>query len=170
MTSTTNASQEYLKSAVTTASPEQLQLMLFDGAIRFAARGLEMLRAKDIAGTFTALDRAQRITLQMMDGLNRDANPVLVDQMRGLLDFIYRRLIDGNLYKDGTAVEEAIRLLKHQRETWVLLMQKVTELQSQTGGGPPLKTPAGAVSTGRPKPVAARPEVGMAESGISLEG
>lgn len=142
----TNASQEYLKSAVLTASPEQLQLMLFDGALRFAGRGLEAIRARDIGGTFTALDRAQRIVLQMIDGLQRDANPALVDQMRAILDFVYRRLIDGNLYKDAAAVEDALRLLKHQRETWQLIMQKVSTAR-QPAFAPLPKQPTSAVAS-----------------------
>ena len=118
---------------------------------------------------FTALDRAQRITLQMMDGLNRDANPTLVDQMRGLLDFIYRRLIDGNLYKDEAAVEDAIRILKLQRETWVLLMQKVAETRT---GAPTASAARTAVA--RPGTGAAHPTVGgtrePSEPRLSLEG
>ena len=61
MSTTTLASQEYLKNTVMTASPEQLQLMLYDGAIRFATRGRDALSRKDYEGAYNSLERAQRI-------------------------------------------------------------------------------------------------------------
>ena len=69
-----NQSQEYLRNAVLTAAPEQLQLMLYDGAIRFAARGLEAIRAKDREAAFVALERAQLIVLEMGNGIRREIN------------------------------------------------------------------------------------------------
>ena len=61
-------SQEYLKSAVMSASGEQLQLMLIDGAIRFSHRALEALGENDIEKSHFALERAQRIVLQLAAG------------------------------------------------------------------------------------------------------
>lgn len=128
-----DGSKQYLRNAVLTATPEQLQLMLFDGAIRYAARGQEAIAAKDIEGMFNALDRAQRIVLQLSAGLRREANPQLVDQMTALCDFVYRRLIDANMKRDAEAVDDALRILRHQRETWVLLMEKVKRVGQYSG-------------------------------------
>jgi flagellar protein FliS len=126
MSQSTQKSFEYLKSAVMTATPEQLQLMLLDGAIRFSARAREALEKKDIEGTFNALERAQRIVLELINGMNRDANPELVDQMAGLYNFIYRRLVEANMKRDPQAIADALRILEHQRETWRLLIDKVS--------------------------------------------
>ncbi len=120
-----HAGQEYLKNAVLTATPEQLQLMLLDGGIRFTLQGIEALKRDDREAAFFAFDRAQRIALQLNDGLNREVNPELVDQMAALYHFIYRRLIDANLHRDVQAAEEALRILRHQRETWQLLIEKL---------------------------------------------
>ena len=84
------ASREYLKNAVMTATPEQLQLMLFDGAIRFTLRGREALERDDVEGAFNGFERAQRIVLELNSGLRREVNPQLVDQTAALYDFIYR--------------------------------------------------------------------------------
>ncbi len=126
-----NASQEYLKNAVMTASPEQLHLMLYDGAIRFATRGREAIEAKDREAAFNSLDRAQRIVLEMTAGINRDINPELADRMVSLYNFIYRRLVDANLEQDTGAVDDALRILRYQRETWVMLMKKAQEENPQ---------------------------------------
>jgi flagellar protein FliS len=126
-------SRQYLRNAVLTATPEQLQLMLFDGAIRNATRGQEAMAAKDIEGMFNALDRAQRIMLQLSAGLRREANPQLVDQMTALNDFVYRRLVHANMKRDAQAVDDALRILRHQRETWVLLMEKAKQAGGSDG-------------------------------------
>ncbi len=126
MSLTANASQEYLKNAVMTAGPEQLHLMLLDGAIRFASRGVDAVTGGDIEGSFVAFERAQRIVIELSNGLRRETNPALVDQMSALYNFIYRRLVDANMNRDALAAEESLRILRHQRETWVMLIGKIS--------------------------------------------
>ena len=141
MSLTPDASREYLKNSVMTASAEQLHLMLLDGAIRFALRGREAIEAGNIEAMFNALDRAQRIVLELSNGLRRDVNPELVDRMAALYAFIFRRLVDANMQRDTQGVDDAVRILRHQRETWAMLIEKLKkELPSQTGHAKP---PAG---------------------------
>jgi len=121
------ASREYLRNSVLTASAEQLQLMLLDGAIRHATFGKEAIERKDLEQMFNGLERAQRIVLELSNGLQRDVNPELVDRMAGLYAFIYRRLVDASMDRDANAADEALRILRHQRETWVLVMQRIAE-------------------------------------------
>ena len=141
MNPSTKASQEYLKGAVMTASPEQLQLMLLDGAIRFAQRGKEAMEKDDIEGAFNGFERAQRIVLELSNGLRREVHPNLVDQMVALYDFTYRRLIDANLHREVQAVDDALRILRHQRETWAILIKNLTQTGQQTIPDPPAKDP-----------------------------
>jgi flagellar protein FliS len=118
-------SHEYLKNAVLTATPEQLQLMLYDGAIRFATQGKEALAASDRENAFNAFDRAQRIVLELGNGINRDVNPELADQMLALYNFVFRRLVEANVEQDEQAADEALTIVRHMRETWVMLMDKL---------------------------------------------
>ncbi len=126
MNTTDKPSQEYLKSAVMSASGEQLQLMLIDGAIRFSHRALEAIAAKDIEKSHFALERAQRIVLQLAAGLQRDVNPELVDQMTALFEFIHSRLVEANITRRPSHIDDALKILNHQRETWALLIDKIT--------------------------------------------
>lgn len=125
MSTTAKASYEYLKNAVNTATPEQLQLMLLDGAIRFTRRGIEAIESRSIEAAFHALERAQRIVLQLNEGLQREANPELVDQMSSLFTFIYQRLVEASMRRSRQPADDALRILLHQRETWELLIQKL---------------------------------------------
>jgi len=120
-------SQEYLKNAVMTAPPEQLQLMLYDGAIRFAGQARTAMEQKQFDASCELLLKAQRIVLELQNGLRPEVNPSLCGQMAALYQFIYRRLVDANMQRDTTAIDDALRILGHQRETWDLLIQKLRE-------------------------------------------
>ncbi len=148
MSYTPKASQEYLKNAVMTATPEQLQLMLYDGAIRFATQGVDAVQRRDFEAAYNALSRAQKIVVALHDGLKREVNPGLVDQMSALYAFVFRRLVDCNINRDVTAGEDAVRILRHQRETWVLLMDKLAAhagaIASAAGQTPQAAGPADA--------------------------
>lgn len=147
MNSSAKASREYLKSAVMTASPEQLQLMLLDGAVRYAERGRKALQQHDLEGAFNGFERAQRIVLELNNGLRREVNPRLVDEMAALYDFIYRRLIDANVHREIQAVDDALLILRHQRETWALLIER---LARETPPGPAGGSPADPVGSSEP--------------------
>ncbi len=122
-----DASGQYLRNAVMTASPEQLQLMLYDGAIRFATQGGEEMAKGNAEAYCEKLLRAQKIVLEMRNGLRREVNPGLCDQMSALYDFIYNRLVDANLTRSQSALEDALKILRHQRETWQLLIDRARE-------------------------------------------
>ncbi len=127
------APDQYLRNAVLTATPEQLQLMLYDGAIRFATQAREALQAKEIEQTHNLLTRAQRIIVEMQNGLRPEIAPDVCKQMASLYSFVYRRLIDANVNKDLAALDESLKILNHLRETWILLMDKLKQERSAPG-------------------------------------
>lgn len=153
------AGDQYLRNAVLTASPEQLQLMLYDGAIRFTTQAREALAAKDIEQTHNLLTRAQRILIEMQNGLRPEVAPEICQQMASLYNFVYRRLVEANVNKDLQALEEAVEILRHMRETWVLLIEKLREERAGV--------PAGSRSGGPVRPMPGEPAVA---SGFSVEG
>lgn len=120
----------YLRDAVLTASPEQLQLMLYDGAIRYARQGRDAMLAKDFEGTYEKLSRAQAIVSEMETGLRHEVNPELCDRMASIYSFIFRKLVDASLTRDTEPIDAALKLLHMERETWVLLMEKVVSVKS----------------------------------------
>ncbi len=155
------AGDQYLRSAVLTATPEQLQMMLYDGAIRFATQAREALQAKDIENTHNLLTRAQRILAELQSGLRPEIAPDICGQMAGLYSFVYRRLIDANINKDLQALDEALQILGHMRQTWIMLIER---LRQERAGVVP-------VSGGGARPRAAMPPPEpVAAGGFSVEG
>lgn len=120
----------YLRDAVLTANPEQLQLMLYDGAIRYARQGRDALLAQDFEATYEKLSRAQAIVSEMETGLRHEVNPEICDRMASIYSFIYRKLVDGSVTRDAEPIEAALKLLHMERETWVLLMEKVAAVKA----------------------------------------
>jgi flagellar protein FliS len=135
----TGAPDAYLRAKVQTATPEQLQLMLYDGAVRFAEQGRQALADKDFDRSFDRLSRAQRIVGELQQALRPDRAPDVCKNMDALYTFIYMRLVEANATQDPALVDEATGLLKYQRETWVLLMQQTTR-QKQTAASAVLPT------------------------------
>lgn len=110
-----------------TASPEMLTLMLWDGAIRFAEQGKEAIVKKDIEGSYKSLLRSQKIITELTTNLRHDVSPELCGKLAALYNFMYRRLVDANLTKNAQYVEDALEIMRHQRETWAMLIDKLTK-------------------------------------------
>ena len=110
--------QEYLEVQVRTASPDQLLLMLLDGAVRFAEGGLEGLTRGDREAKSRLLLKAQAIVLELVGSLSPSVGEKLYGNLTGLYKFIYTRLVEANLRDDPSAVEEALKILRDVRETW----------------------------------------------------
>jgi len=116
----------YLKTKVMTASPEELRLMLYEGAIKFCRVARDAVEADDFETSYNALMRSQKIVLELSTSLNHDAAPELCDKLAALYTYIYRLLVDANMQREVEPIDEAIKLLDYERETWQMLMQQIT--------------------------------------------
>jgi flagellar secretion chaperone FliS len=120
-----NAAQNYLRAKVMTATPEQLQLMLYDGAIRFAEQARRALDEKNFEQSYTLISRAQKIITELTSSLRPQVAPEMCGKLASLYNYIYRKLIDANIHHTTDALDEAINLLKFQRETWSMLLHQL---------------------------------------------
>jgi len=89
--------QNYLRTQVLTATPEQLQMMLYDGAIRFAEQAKPALAAQSWEASYTAISRAQRIITELTGSLRHDIAPELCGRLASIYNFIYRKLVEANV-------------------------------------------------------------------------
>jgi len=126
-----NNTDQYLKTRVMTASPEQLQLMLYDGAIRFCEQARVAVEANEIENSYNLLSRAEKIVLELASSMRDDMAPDVCANMRGLYMFCYERLVQANLKKEIEPIDEALQVLNHMRQTWLMLIEKLKEEKSQ---------------------------------------
>ena len=116
---------QYLRMRVMTATPEQLQMMLYDGAIRFAEQARTALQEKNYEKTYNMISRVQKILTEMSSTLKHDVYPELCGKLAALYTYAYKKLIEANVDHKVESLEEAIDLLRYQRETWAMLLDQL---------------------------------------------
>lgn len=144
---------EYLRTKVLTASPAELRMMLLDGAVRFAEQAHDGLVQKDYERMFEGVTRTQGILVELLNGLESKYDPELCQRLSGLYTYMYTRLVAASSQRDGAILEEVLRLLRYERETWQLLLQKVAGEPGGANG-----------SNGAPHPAHVPPAVDGASS------
>jgi len=108
--------ERYLETAVQTATPAQLLLMLYDGAIRFCRAGAEAIKQRDYAAANTYLQKTQAIIRELLVTLDR-RYPV-AEPLSQLYDYFLNRLLQANLKKDPAPAEEVLGYLVDLKNTW----------------------------------------------------
>ena len=116
-----NVADAYKNSAIQTATPADLTLMLYEGAIKFCNIALVALEKKDYEKVNENLKKAQRIIQEFQITLDRKY-PVWEDFDR-VYDYIYRRLVEGNIAKDADIIEDALKYIREMRDTWKEVMR-----------------------------------------------
>ncbi|HVT82288.1 MAG TPA: flagellar export chaperone FliS, partial [Phycisphaerae bacterium] len=132
--------------------------------IRFSEQGKDAILRKDIEGSYKALLRAQRIVMELNSGLRHDVDKDLCGKLAALYNFIYRRLVDANVSKNAQFVDDALEIMRHQRETWVLLMDKLTK-EKAAGAQEMVAANADAVASAEEAAAATAPVNAPASSG-----
>lgn len=150
----------YLETEVMTATPQRLQYMLIDAAIRNLQRG-KHLRSENLHDrACEVLIRAQEIVTQILSGLNREVDADLTRKVASVYMFVFRSLNEAQVGQGDAKLDECIRVLEVERETWRLLCEKL-ELEQPaeneaaratlSGQAPPIaSTPAGPPSPKMP--------------------
>ena len=104
------AVDHYLEAQVLTAPPEQLHMLVVDGALRHARLGLRALGDADYELSHESFSRSREFVNELISGLSPDGDPELIQNLQGLFGFVHRSLVaaDGKLYvtdrKGDTAV------------------------------------------------------------------
>lgn len=149
----TDSAQAYLRTKVLTAGPEELRLMLLDGALRFTRQGREGLVNKDYEASYAGFTKCRNILMELTN-VKPDVDPELKRRVTSVYMFMYVHLTEGSFEKDLAKVDKVIELLEYERETWVLAMQAAAKERGSVAGtiGQPETVPAvtAAVSERRP--------------------
>jgi flagellar protein FliS len=116
----------YRTNAVLTASPGQLVLMLYDGALKAMALAREAFNTPDDFKRFetinTQLLKAQAILSELQNGLNLEAGGEFARTMHRLYDYHNRRLLEANMRKQVEPVIEVERLVRELRDAWAQML------------------------------------------------
>ena len=118
----------YLRSKVMTATPAELTLMLYEGAIKFVNKAIMSIEKDDVMGAHNNLMKTQRIIEELRASLDHKY-PVAKD-FDTVYEYILRRLVEANIKKDKDILEEVLEHLRTMRDTWKEVMKNANAPQS----------------------------------------
>lgn len=122
----TNAYNAYKQNSVTTASPGELTLMLYNGCLKFLGKAKVAIGEKNIQEKNLNLQKSQAIITELMSTLNMDID--ISKQMLPLYEYMNRRLVEANMKNDIAIIEEVEGLTTEFRDTWKEVL-KITRQQ-----------------------------------------
>lgn len=126
-----NAAEAYKRQQVMTATPEALTLMLYNGCIKFMGEGIDALEAKKFEDANTFIQKAENIISEFRVTLNMDYE--ISHQLLPLYNYVYDRLVEGNMKSDTSKIEEARNIITELRDAWVQAMKKARAEKGPAG-------------------------------------
>ena len=128
-----NAAEAYRRQQVLNAPPEQLTLMLYNGCLKFIEEGTQTLKEKNYEAANNSLQKAQRIISEFRLTLNMDYE--ISHQLLPLYNYVYDRLVEGNIRSDTSKLDEAKGIITELRDAWVEAMKKARAEKGDGKGG-----------------------------------
>ena len=111
----------YANNKVMTASPAELTLMLYEGAIKFCNIAVKAIDDKDMTTAHNNKMKVENIVRELRGSLNHKY-PVAKD-FEAVYKYVEQRLIEANIKKDKEILEEVLTHLRTMRDTWKEVMK-----------------------------------------------
>ena len=132
MVAQSSAHNAYKQNSVTTASPGELTLMLYNGCLKFLTIAKKAMLDKNIEAKNTNLQKAQAIITELMVTL--DMNVPISKEIQPLYDYMNRRLLEANIKNDPAIIDEVAGLVTEFRDTWKEVI-RLNRQQQHSGVG-----------------------------------
>ena len=116
-----NAYAQYKNSKVLTASPAELTLMLYEGAIKFCNIAIVAIEKMDIEKAHNNITKVENIISEFQITLNRDYK--VAEDFDNVYTYLKQRLVEANIKKDTEILEEVLEHLRTMRDTWKEVMR-----------------------------------------------
>jgi flagellar protein FliS len=117
-----NAYAAYNNNRILTATPAELTLMLYDGAIKFVNMAVVAIEKKDIEGAHNNIVKAKNIIMEFQATL--DHKYPVAEDFDAVYSYLLKRLHEANVKKDPVILEEVLKHLRTMRDTWKEVMAK----------------------------------------------
>lgn len=116
-----NAYAQYNNNKVLTASPAELTLLLYEGAIKFCNVAIMGLEENNLEKVHVNIKKAQAIIEELQSTLNHSYK--VAEDFDRLYRYIYGLLVDANIHKDKEILERALNEIRGMRDTWKEVMK-----------------------------------------------
>lgn len=112
--------QKYERNKILTASPAELTLMLYEGAIKFSNIAIMAIEKGDVEKAHNSIMKVQRIITEFQATLNHKYETA--KDFEEIYQYLQQRLIEANIKKDKDIMEEVLKHLRVMRDTWKEVM------------------------------------------------
>ena len=112
----------YANNKILTASPAELTLMLYEGAIKFCNIAIAAVEEKDVEKAHNNIMKVQNIIGEFLSTLDHKY-PVAKD-FENVYNYLMDRLMEANMKKDKEILEEILEHLRTMRDTWKEIMEQ----------------------------------------------
>ncbi len=112
----------YNTNRIMTATPAELTLMLYEGAIKFCNIAIIGVEENDIEKAHNNIVKVENIIGEFIATLNHKY-PVAKD-FENVYNYLMDSLIEANLKKDKEILEEVLGYLREMRDTWKEVMKR----------------------------------------------
>jgi len=112
---------QYNNSKILTASPAELTLMLYDGAIKFCNIAILAVEQKDIEKAYINITKTERIIDYFRQTL--DMRYEVAQDFDRVYEYLGHRLVEANMKKDKEILEEVNEHIRSMRDTWKEVMR-----------------------------------------------
>jgi len=112
----------YRESAVLTASPAQLIVLLYDGALRYLHQAVVAIQANDLQLSHIKLRRAENIVMHLRGVLDLEQGEIPAN-LQLIYLFCQRHMLQARLDRDPEKVKQVAALLAQLREAWAAIAQ-----------------------------------------------
>ncbi len=119
--STGNPYAQYNQNKILTASPAELTLMLYDGAIKFCNVAIMGIEQKDVQKAHNNIMKVQKIIEEFQLTLNFKYE--IANDFNNVYNYLMRRLREANMTKDKEILDEVLEHLHTMRDTWKEVMK-----------------------------------------------
>lgn len=116
--SSARAAAAYRQTHVESSSPLELVALLYDGALRFTAATRDAIARHDLPARRDALSRAIAIVSELQTTLNPAEGGEIAASLDALYTYVLGRLVDVNVKRDDSALDEVDGLLRPLRDAW----------------------------------------------------
>ncbi len=117
-----NAYAQYQNNKIMTASPAELTLMLYEGAIKFCNMAILGIEQENVEKAHNNIMKTQRIIEEFQITLNRSYE--VAKDFDAVYTYLLERLREANAKKDKDILEEVLVHLRGMRDTWLEVMKK----------------------------------------------
>lgn len=117
-----NPYEQYQRNKILTASPAEVTLMLYEGAIKFCNIAIMAIDQHDVEKAHVNIRKTQRIIEEFRNTL--DHKYPVAEEFEKIYVYVLRRLFEANIKKDKAILEEVNTHLRSLRDTWKEVMKQ----------------------------------------------